>query len=297
MTEAAARAFYAESNWGNLWGEKGPLYDPIAGHKGHDIRAAGRSLVPALRSGRITSIYRHPVIGWVMAIEHAPGDVDGYCHVILPLVDVGDEVDQFEPIARIATWGDYTGTAWGGPHLHLVNATSTARIHMGPTRDPAPIIASQLFDFAGGGGVPIESEEDDMFSDKDRAHLQELVNRRTMLDLIATPDGTVWWCVNRAIRYAIPSSAQLATYQAHMRGRGLSDQIQRKTLEEARAYGAPVFENQIDRIAAAVDAVVSDEAILAAATAGSAGEADLAPVIEVLKRLPDEFIAKLKSKL
>ena len=151
--------------------------------------------------------------------------------------------------------------------------------------------------WAASAVIPIESEEDDMFSDKDRAHLQELVNRRTMLDLIATPDGTVWWCVNRAIRYAIPGSAQLAVYQAHMRGRGLSDEISRKTLDEARAYGAPVFENQIDRIAAAVDAVISDEAILAAATAGSAGEADLAPVIEALKRLPDEFIAKLKAKL
>lgn len=297
MSESTARAFYAESNWGNLWGEKGPLYDPVTGHKGHDVRAAGRTLVPALRGGRVTATYRHPVIGWVVAVEHAPGDIDGYCHVILPLVDVGDVVDAFQPIARIATWGDYTGTAWGGPHLHLVNASATARIHMGPTRDPAPIIASQLFGFAGGGGVPIESEEDDMFTDADRKQLAELVNRRTMLELIVTPEGTVWWCVNRVIRYAVPSSAQLTAYQAHLRGRGLPDAIQRKTLEESRAYGAPVFDNQIDRIAAAVDAVISDEEILAAATAGSAGEADLAPVIEVLKRLPDEFIEKLKSKL
>ena len=200
MAESTARAFYAEANWGNLWGEKGPLYDRITGHKGHDIRAAGRSLVPALRGGRVTAIYRHPVIGWVVAIEHARGDVDGYCHVILPLVEVGDIVDEFEPIARIATWGDYTGTAWGGPHLHLVNASATARIHLGPTRDPAPIIRRVLpdLDFADGGSTPIDSEEDDM------AHF----------DLIKTPDGTVWWCVNRATRYAIPNGDALTTYQA-----------------------------------------------------------------------------------
>lgn len=162
MDTAAARAFYAEESWGNRWAIKGPLYDPVTGHKGLDIAAAGRAIVPALRPGRVAAIYRHPVIGWVIAIEHAAGDIDGYCHVTQPLVAVGDRIDQWDDLARVATWGNYTGSAWRGPHIHLVNAATVQRIHMGPTRDPAPIIRAQLLALAGGGTTPIDPEEDDM---------------------------------------------------------------------------------------------------------------------------------------
>lgn len=57
-------------------------------------------------------------------------------------------------------------------------------------------------------------------------------------ELIVTPDGTVWYCVNRIHRYPIPSVRQLETYQAHLRDLGLSDRIVSKSHEDIKAYGA-----------------------------------------------------------
>lgn len=57
-------------------------------------------------------------------------------------------------------------------------------------------------------------------------------------ELIKTPDGTVWYCVNRIHRYPIPSIRQLRTYQAHLRDLGLSDAIVEKSHEDIKAYGA-----------------------------------------------------------
>lgn len=57
-------------------------------------------------------------------------------------------------------------------------------------------------------------------------------------ELIKTPDGTVWYCVNRIHRYPIPSVRQLETYQAHLRDLGQSDRIVSKSHEDIKAYGA-----------------------------------------------------------
>lgn len=74
----------------------------------------------------------------------------------------------------------------------------------------------------------IVSEEDDM----------------PHFDLIKTPDGTVWWCVNRVTRYAIPHVSALATYQAfHKELTGRDIQIVSKS--DASAYGAPVYASPV----------------------------------------------------
>ena len=84
--------------------------------------------------------------------------------------------------------------------------------------------------WAASAVIPIESEEDDM----------------PHFDLIKTPDGTVWWCVNRATRYAIPNADALATYQAFAREFTGSDlPIRDKTHSQILAYGAPVYASPI----------------------------------------------------
>jgi hypothetical protein len=70
--------------------------------------------------------------------------------------------------------------------------------------------------------IPIAPEEDD-----------DMIR-----ELILTPDGTVWWCVNRVHRYPIPGVKQLQTYQAHLRDLGLPDRIVKKSHEDIKAYGA-----------------------------------------------------------
>lgn len=84
--------------------------------------------------------------------------------------------------------------------------------------------------WAASAVIPIESEEDDM----------------PHFDLIKTPDGTVWWCVNRATRYAIPNADALATYQAFAREFTGSDlPIRDKTHSQILAYGAPFYASPV----------------------------------------------------
>ena len=65
-------------------------------------------------------------------------------------------------------------------------------------------------------------------------------------DLIKTPDGTVWWCVNRATRYAIPNGDALTTYQAFAREfTGSELPIRDKSHAQILAYGAPVYASPI----------------------------------------------------
>lgn len=84
--------------------------------------------------------------------------------------------------------------------------------------------------WAASAVIPIESEEDDM----------------PHFDLIKTPDGTVWWCVNRVSRYAIPNGDALTTYQAFAREfTGSELPIRDKSHAQILAYGAPVYASPI----------------------------------------------------
>lgn len=101
-------------------------------------------------------------------------------------------------------------------------------------------------------GNPTPPEiEDDMFTDQDRALLN---SSRPIRELIRTPDGTVWYCYERLIRYAIPSERNLNTYRAHLANLGYSNNVQEKSAVDIQAYGAPVFADEIARTASAVDA-------------------------------------------
>lgn len=104
--------------------------------------------------------------------------------------------------------------------------------------------------------IPIESEEDDV----------------PHFDLIKTPDGTVWWCVNRVARYAIPHVAALSTYQAfHKELTGRDIPIVSKG--DASAYGAPVYAHPI------------------------AASTDTASILAAIRALPAQTIEALKTAL
>ena len=104
--------------------------------------------------------------------------------------------------------------------------------------------------------TPIESEEDDM----------------PHFDLVKTPDGTVWWCVNRVTRYAIPNATALATYQAfHKELTGRDIPIVAKA--DASAYGAPVYASPI------------------------VASSDAPAILAAIKALPAQTIEALKAAL
>lgn len=122
-----------------------------------------------------------------------------------------------------------------------------------------------LIEQAGGGTVtPITPEiEDDMFSDADRALLLNLAKGKDTRELVQTPDGTVWFVVNRILRYGIPRESNLNTYKAYLRDLGYSDALIQKSASDISAYGAPVYDGGVlltalgnDRVAAAVAAAL-----------------------------------------
>ena len=155
-----------------------------------------------------------------------------YIHLASDNVTVGQRVGYS---TRIGTMGD-TGTATrpGQIHLHMDLYSGSSRINPEPYMTlPFGYTGSSL---AGGGTTPIED-----IQEEDMAHF----------DLIQTPDGTVWWCVDRVLRYAIPTPANLATYQAfHKSLQGTYIAITQKSATDINAYGAPVFADWLQRIPA-----------------------------------------------
>lgn len=110
-----------------------------------------------------------------------------------------------------------------------------------------------LTTWAGSNGTPLPAEkEDDMFSDADRKLLQ---GSRPIRELILGPDGTVWYCYERILRYAIPAEANLATYRAHLRNLGYDDAVQSKNAAALAAYGTPVYAEGARIIPASVKAI------------------------------------------
>lgn len=147
-------------------------------------------------------------------------------------------------------------------------------------REPWHIEYVGSLNWAGTPGTPINpGTEDDMFTDQDRALLN---SSRPIRELVRTPDGTVWYCYERLIRYAIPAERNLNTYRAHLRALGYDDTVYPKSATDINAYGAPVYADQMNRIAGAVDTRLKPR--FDAIPAGQAG--DMKPVLDAIGKLP-----------
>jgi hypothetical protein len=134
--------FYAVTQWRNLYGIKGPFY-PLS-HHGHDIKCAGRQKIPCYRGGTVQLWRQSPVVGQTLAIRHGLGDYTGYCHLINRIPKAGTVIAAGTFIGEAATWGDFTGSAWSGPHVHTVAGKSAACVFGIGTHDPAPYIRAAI---------------------------------------------------------------------------------------------------------------------------------------------------------
>lgn len=142
-TPANVYAFYARSRWGNLWHIKGPLYGPD-GHRGHDIKTGAREAVPALRSGVVEYVGESTILGPVVVIKVNATTYDGYAHLYGVTVEQGDIVSAGDYFARTAGYGDFHGSAWLGPHLHITDGAYAGSVYSGATRNPAIVINAIL---------------------------------------------------------------------------------------------------------------------------------------------------------
>lgn len=112
-------------------------------------------------------------------------------------------------------------------------------------------------------------------------------------DLIKTPDGTVWWCVDRVLRYAIPTPANLSTYQTfHRELKGRDIALVNKSMTEINAYGAPVYANWLALIPAQ-----GGSGSGSAPTAAENAAAVDAALADNFARLPGEVNNDLKNRL
>lgn len=153
--------FYAPERWGNRHGIKDPRFYGETGHRGLDIRCAGREEIPALRTGTVvlsTSVYsRSSILGYYAVLRYAFGDYDGYCHLWDgDMPKLGSVIRQGQKVARAASWGDYTGSAWSGPHLHLTNGPNPTSVHTDPRRNPEDVVRRVLATIEPAAGGELE---------------------------------------------------------------------------------------------------------------------------------------------
>lgn len=166
--------FWAEAYWRRAYGFRSTEYT-TGYHRGQDLAGGFAKEVPALRSGAIVFVGRSSAIGFYIVVDvtgrPGPDRYDIYCHMFDGDARRGGFINAGERIGRLALEHERPGTSWKGAHLHHVVSEfpdagwSVYR----PTVDPRPIILAALATPAGGAGKPFDPEEDDMYTDDDRA--------------------------------------------------------------------------------------------------------------------------------
>lgn len=107
------------------FGEREPIrvYVPGTGwtttsgfHSGTDFVAPMGTMIYASAAGEVIAAHNTEsgMLGLYITIEHEDGSLTKYCHCSELLVDVGDIVAGFQPIAKVGSTGASTG-----PHLHF----------------------------------------------------------------------------------------------------------------------------------------------------------------------------------
>jgi murein DD-endopeptidase MepM/ murein hydrolase activator NlpD len=125
------KAIYQEDNGPPLW--KGAFRQPVRGpistefgevrsyngapfaghHGGTDFQVGGGTLVEAPATGRVAFQEEVRLRGRVLVLDHGGGVYTTYAHLEDWLVEVGQEVQQGQQIAKVGSTGLSTG-----PHLH-----------------------------------------------------------------------------------------------------------------------------------------------------------------------------------
>lgn len=153
-------------------------------HRGQDVRERGRgggsvvTQVDAVDAGRVVYVGRpNGLLGLTVVIDtgRTRGRYESHSHLAGVVVSVGDWVVSGQNLARNAGMDEAPGMV-DGPHDHI---TITDRFDgawetWAPEYDPLPFIQAayaRAASTAGGNTQPFNPEEDDMFTEDDRARL------------------------------------------------------------------------------------------------------------------------------
>lgn len=125
----------------------------------------------------------------------------------------------------VAQYGTNSGAPQGSPNIaywpnyKLWQYTSNAVFNGYAGRLDANVTHPST-QWAGGGSAPIQEDEDVI--------TRELIQSKT--------NGTIWYSVDRAVRYGIPNMSVLADYQYYIKGLGQDSSV--KVVDRVEAFGA-----------------------------------------------------------
>ena len=134
---------------GAVFGQKGPNWDPVVGHRGLDYKVGTGTAVKAAASGVIHTVKHdsNGALGKKVIIQHGNGYVTEYCHLSQAGtggLQAGDRVAQGQKIALSGNSGSNTT----GQHLHFTVRTGPGGKYLNP----------ELFLPGGGGGASTTPE-------------------------------------------------------------------------------------------------------------------------------------------
>ena len=211
-------------------------------HLGNDYGWGSGSQVYAAAAGRVAFVRwgryaptndRYGGYGNYILLDHGNGYSTLYAHIpgSTPLVSVGQYVTAHQQIA----WMGNTGNA-SGVHLHF-----ELRINGGIV-DPNPYISSSTV--AASTKAPIEvlttpKEEDDMFTDADRALLGQAALANNLPVLVRTEASVKVWLSNLVTRRLVDDEVELAAVQSSLAGRGLDSGV--NFVPELGVFGVAVL--------------------------------------------------------
>lgn len=220
--------FYAKSRWGDVWNELRPNGSR---HRGHDIVTGSRNEVPALYPGRVASLGYTRVLGFYVVVKTAHG-YDFYCHLLdKDRAGLGRDLKQGVKVGTTATWGDVTGTAWTGPHLHYGSGPRITSVTAGTTHNATALVAAALSATAGGGTTPLPNKRKD-------TDMPAVIKRAT-----DTPEWSLIWPPLRGTSdlergYEVTTDPERAKWWARFYelGQGTEDVFERDDYVKAQEF-------------------------------------------------------------
>lgn len=145
--------------WGSPYGDL--TYNGVGRrpnpHRGTDLIKPGGTRVPSYVAGTVASVTKNSVLGWHVTVAVGGGRFVSFCHMRAgSMPKTGTQVRVGDDVGAVAGFGDFTGSAWTGPHIHITE-TLSMNPGAGPWVDPQPRINATI---SPAGRT--DSEENDM---------------------------------------------------------------------------------------------------------------------------------------
>lgn len=135
-------------------------------HRGADYRRTGGQVVVAYEKCTVVnSDLKSSFLGYSVVAKRArDGAYIGWAHLLVGTrPNAGTVLEAGDPVGVVATFGQYTGSSWTGPHIHTTEGSTEVHIYQGQNSDPNPDIQAAKAGVAGGPGTPVPTVKYDWY--------------------------------------------------------------------------------------------------------------------------------------